>query len=321
MPVQRFPRYELLLRDLQRATPAGHADEEFIKQALIRVGSVNQGINETMRQVANRQKLLAITSQFVADPDLVRQGRVCLMEGVMGKISGGKREVKRKYWLFSDLFCYAKIVPGTGLISSERYLMSVKLRLTGVHIQDLSDEPNLEVPIIDAFEVTSHQQSFIVCAPSQDDKNEWMLAISNATAQEMTREGAADLSRSSMAVSQKMDALPGDVAAPKWEADGARDACPVCETRFSVLVRKQHCRLCGTLACASCTTDRVSVRGWGDDAQRVCRLCFETKAPNHPGITKLQPQTSRGLKGSLQGSMIRINSAISLSRASGARDK
>lgn len=42
MPVQRFPRYELLLRDLLRVTDPQHKDASLLKEALAKVESVNQ---------------------------------------------------------------------------------------------------------------------------------------------------------------------------------------------------------------------------------------------------------------------------------------
>ncbi|UZJ57088.1 hypothetical protein CBS101457_006408 [Exobasidium rhododendri] len=37
----------------------------------------------------------------------------------------------------------------------------------------------------------------------------------------------------------------------KWEEDSTRKICPLCQTPFSLSLRKHHCRLCGRIVCAS----------------------------------------------------------------------
>ncbi|KAL6078366.1 Rho guanine nucleotide exchange factor (GEF) 17 [Balamuthia mandrillaris] len=57
MPVQRLPRYELLLRDILRYTPDDSAEHSKIKNLLGTIQNVNKYVNESKRSQETRQKL------------------------------------------------------------------------------------------------------------------------------------------------------------------------------------------------------------------------------------------------------------------------
>ncbi|PIO67939.1 FYVE zinc finger [Teladorsagia circumcincta] len=59
---------------------------------------------------------------------------------------------------------------------------------------------------------------------------------------------------------------------PRW-SDG--DMCD-CGTRFSITVRKHHCRHCGRLVCAKCSEVTMPIAKYGEEKKvRVCSLCAE----------------------------------------------
>ncbi|KAJ2812384.1 carboxypeptidase Y-deficient [Coemansia furcata] len=71
--------------------------------------------------------------------------------------------------------------------------------------------------------------------------------------------------------SSSSDLVAAEQRAVPWEADDARDACPLCARRFGRLaVRRHHCRLCGRLVCGSCTDG--TPRTCGDCARTVARI-------------------------------------------------
>ncbi|KAJ2909845.1 carboxypeptidase Y-deficient [Coemansia aciculifera] len=65
-----------------------------------------------------------------------------------------------------------------------------------------------------------------------------------------------------------------------WEADDARDACPLCARQFGRLaVRRHHCRVCGRLVCGTCTRQlAIAGAAAGDCELRVCGDCSRTVA-------------------------------------------
>ena len=305
MPVQRFPRYELLLRDLLRATPPEHRDAHLLRTALVKVEAVNAAINRAMQEAANRQKLAEISALFVADPGIRERGgsRRLLKEGVLVKQCQSSR-ANRKFFLFNDLLMYAKIVPGTGLFTSERYLLSEKMPLTRVHLEDRADDEHVDPPVLCSFVIQSGRKAFAVFAESNEDKCDWLLAVSNATAQLMAEEEEAHKHAAQEAKEapgqSRESAAPLDV--PVWQDDTAVAQCPLCAAKFnSILQRKYHCRLCGCVACGPCTEGRVVVAAWGEDQLRVCKPCY---GKERKGVSRVQlPPARRNLTGSLSNLM------------------
>lgn len=66
----------------------------------------------------------------------------------------------------------------------------------------------------------------------------------------------------------------GVTTARYWMPDASCKACTACATPFTLFRRKHHCRFCGRIYCASCSTQKIDGRAFGlDDAVRVCDEC------------------------------------------------
>eukprot|EP01051_Picozoa_sp_SAG22_P008764 SAG22_NODE_688_length_7907_cov_7.557505_7_plen_278_part_00 len=65
-----------------------------------------------------------------------------------------------------------------------------------------------------------------------------------------------------------------------WQRDKDVAACFGCKGAFSgmqaaLLVRRRHhCRVCGRVFCADCTTNQVVLPAYGKAAQRACNACY-----------------------------------------------
>jgi hypothetical protein len=63
----------------------------------------------------------------------------------------------------------------------------------------------------------------------------------------------------------------------RWQQEAGADSCPLCGAGFGMKTRKQHCRLCGVIACKVCT-DEIPNQSDGGAAQRWCVGCKATSA-------------------------------------------
>lgn len=108
-PIQRLPRYELLLRELWKATPAdedGGATKEELRRALDAVSACVGSLNEDLEQAANARDLLAaqtelgMTDLVAPHRSFVRAGRLTVVSSTGHGADLTEHVVKA--FLFSD---------------------------------------------------------------------------------------------------------------------------------------------------------------------------------------------------------------------------
>eukprot|EP00658_Telonema_sp_P-2_P027222 TRINITY_DN2105_c0_g1_i4.p1 TRINITY_DN2105_c0_g1~~TRINITY_DN2105_c0_g1_i4.p1 ORF type:complete len:594 (+),score=75.62 TRINITY_DN2105_c0_g1_i4:119-1900(+) len=76
---------------------------------------------------------------------------------------------------------------------------------------------------------------------------------------------------------QPQGKVPCTVSKAEWATDDSSDCCTGCHARFSFLLRRHHCRLCGGLFCNTCSSKSMyaSIRGSPGkrDQVRACNRC------------------------------------------------
>ena len=109
LPVQRLPRYELLLRDIIKFTGEDHNDFKSLNQALKAVNEMTTVINESKRAMERMEQSLQIQQQFVnLTEDLLLPHRKYLKHGVLMEVERGKNIGHRVLFLFSDILIIAE---------------------------------------------------------------------------------------------------------------------------------------------------------------------------------------------------------------------
>jgi FYVE/RhoGEF/PH domain-containing protein 5/6 len=276
MPIQRIPRYRLLLEELLKNTTPEHPDFESLSKALDSIKHVAIQIDAAIVEHKNRDKLLEIQSSFVGEKvQIIEAGRVFIKEGELGKVC--RKDVqKRNIWLFNDLFLYAKQLP-----PSSRYSKHRAFHLKSVRVKDIPDNGQLYK---NAIQVASEKKSFILLCNTPEEKASWMAEFAKAILDQETRIRVGNSDG------------PATVA-PVWVPDSEAVRCMICGDKFTFTQRRHHCRQCGNVVCSKCSAKKKELPGQGK--KRVCDSCYtkpypDTTAPSPGPNSNANPSPSPG---------------------------
>jgi hypothetical protein len=150
-PVQRIPRYKLLLEDMLKNTEKDHEDYEDLKNSLKLVSEVALFVNETIRDHEMMLQMLSIQRSLVGmKQDILIPGRKFMKRGRVQKICRRNHQ-PRELFLFSDMLIYA-----TPSIIDDHYHFH---RLIPFEFCRLEDFKSTEQFI---FRILSREKSFAV---------------------------------------------------------------------------------------------------------------------------------------------------------------
>jgi len=260
LPVQRIPRYRLLLEDMVKNTKETHPDYAQITESLTAIKEVAVQINESIKKHENRMKIVAIQERInslMSNLNLVEAHRLFIREGQLMKVC--RKAVKpRECYLFNDLFFYASVLPTGGLLIH---------RVIGLSELTVVDIPDTESQKF-AFRIGSIRKSFVLCAETQEEKADWLVDIFNAIGDFKRAKGTLKLDED-LAGPQ----VPAGEA-PVWQPDGDVSHCPLCQVEFSIFVRRHHCRSCGKVVCSNCSQHKL-ILPIDSLKQRVCDTCYD----------------------------------------------
>ncbi|KAG0200036.1 hypothetical protein BGX28_006795 [Mortierella sp. GBA30] len=174
LPVQRIPRYRMLLESLLRHTPQDHPDHRKLQTAFQSMEQTANFVNETIRQHEMFREMVELQSKIsgLSEP-LVKPGRILLKRGNVWKIS--RRKVQpRMIILLSDciLWTSPSINPLEDTLTFHRIVKLESCTVVGVEDPD---------PTKHAFQIISPEKSSEVYVDSPKEKEAWMVAIRKAT--------------------------------------------------------------------------------------------------------------------------------------------
>jgi len=113
MPVQRVPRYVLLLRELRKHTPSSLPGFNTINEALMKTKTIAAHINESKRQMENMSKLIEIQNKISGSmgTTILQPARRLIREGQLQEISskglfGSVKANLRIFFLFNDILLW-----------------------------------------------------------------------------------------------------------------------------------------------------------------------------------------------------------------------
>ncbi len=170
LPIQRLPRYVLLLREARKHTDANSPDMPLLVRALELLESAAAAVNEKQRSNESEKKRLQDLEELNkrlqgAIKDLVTPSRWFICEGgvVLYNISKEKA-IDHRYFLFNDtlILCTAK---------HKKYKLRHSIPLHKARIKDLSDGQNVfGHRMKNAFELHTPLESFLLWTVTPQEK-------------------------------------------------------------------------------------------------------------------------------------------------------
>lgn len=277
-PVQRLPRYQLLLNDYLKKLPSDSCDREDSQKALELVTLAANHSNEAMRKIDKFKRLLELEESISGVVDLVSPTRELLKHGKVFKISARTGDHQERYlFLLSDilLLCSSRTIANR-VISGPPYRLRAKFL---VDTMQVLEGDNLETA--NTFYIRDSKKNIEFYTQSREEKTDWIDALLRAMQELCDRksslktgrgEGDNDLGR----------------RAPNLIKPESISKCMDCGTNFGVIRRKHHCHACGLVVCGKCSNQKVQLIYEDNKSCRVCRHCYEIlsynkSVPSSPG--------------------------------------
>lgn len=110
-PIQRVPRYKLLLEQVLLYTSPADADFKILKESVKQIENTVSHINTCVEDQEVTKMLINIQNSLInRTPNIVKPSRKVIKEGILNKVTRNGTEIKRYCVLTSDIFMYCKIL-------------------------------------------------------------------------------------------------------------------------------------------------------------------------------------------------------------------
>eukprot|EP00824_Muranothrix_gubernata_P019025 TRINITY_DN38545_c0_g1_i1.p1 TRINITY_DN38545_c0_g1~~TRINITY_DN38545_c0_g1_i1.p1 ORF type:complete len:557 (-),score=134.50 TRINITY_DN38545_c0_g1_i1:67-1710(-) len=167
-PVQRIPRYRLLLEDLVKNTPPEHGDFVNIVDSLEAIKQIADFVNERKREAENLMKVVEVKTNLIGyDKNLVEPHRHYVREGIVTHVK--RLNIKERYlFLFNDIL-----------------IVSIRSR-SGYHCKEVIEMMDVNrVAMAPEQGATSHafeivclgDERFLFAASSDEERDLWVQCI------------------------------------------------------------------------------------------------------------------------------------------------
>ncbi|XP_063694594.1 FYVE, RhoGEF and PH domain-containing protein 4-like isoform X2 [Bolinopsis microptera] len=252
-PVQRIPRYRMLLEQYIERLDETSPDYPDVKDSLDKVALAANKANDNITKLENFQLVSQLLSNvsglgLTLEKQETRAPMVYIKHGKIMKMS--RRNIQDRFiFLFSDVILICKI-EGHGKYKCNKKIFVSDLR----SIADNSD-PNMTYP----FELITKKSSFILGGKDEPEKRSWMAAFGRV----MAGGGQATTTASPQRLG---------LVAPVWIPDNGVSMCMSCERTFTTIVRRHHCRACGKVYCSMCSSNKQWL-AFDNKNGRVCDSC------------------------------------------------
>ncbi|XP_040294932.1 FYVE, RhoGEF and PH domain-containing protein 4 isoform X2 [Bufo bufo] len=269
-PVQRIPRYEMLLKDYLRKLPEDSLDRKDAEKSLEIISTAAIHSNTAIRKMESQKKLLMVYEMLGEEEDIVHPSSEFIKEGQILKLAARNTSAQERHlFLFNNMLLYC--VPKFSLVGA-KYSVRTKIGLEGMKVVETQND---DYPY--TFQISGKERTLELQASSEQIKQEWLKALNAAIAEFQQRNETFIIANA-----KKMEEAPQEVPsaelglrAPKWIRDNEVTMCMKCKEQFNALTRRRHhCRACGHVVCWKCSDHKAPLQYDGNKMNKVCKDCY-----------------------------------------------
>uniref|UniRef100_A0A8C8M3U4 FYVE, RhoGEF and PH domain containing 4b n=1 Tax=Oncorhynchus tshawytscha TaxID=74940 RepID=A0A8C8M3U4_ONCTS len=248
-PVQRLPRYEMLLRDYLKRLPDDDSDHSHAEKSLQVISMAATHSNSAIRQSENLKKLLEIY-EMLGEEDVMNPSNEFIREGRILMLAARNSAMERHLFLVRP-----------------RFTVRTRIDLEGMTVQRTTNEHHPHTFQVSGKEMTL-ERTLDLQASSEQDKEDWLKAFQDTI--DVFRQKNETFKSTSKEV--EMEELGR--RAPRWIRDNEVTMCMKCSEPFNALTRwRHHCRACGCVVCWRCSDNKVTLEYDGNKVNKVCLDC------------------------------------------------
>ncbi|XP_034028648.1 faciogenital dysplasia isoform X2 [Thalassophryne amazonica] len=277
-PVQRIPRYELLLKDYLKKLPSDALDRKDAEKALELISTAANHSNAAIRKMEKMHKLLEVYERLGGEEDIVNPANELIKEGHIKKMSAKNGTAQDRYlYLFNSMVLYC--VPKLRLMG-QKFSVRERIDIASMEVQE-----NVKQNLPHTFAIIGKQRSLELQARTAEEKEDWIQVIL-ATIERHKQNSETFNKAFNSSFSRDDDHQPDSPGL--WcntsidsdserlherkssrKKDKEKQTCKGCNESFNFTKRKHHCKCCGAAICAKCS------RTLDIKTSRVCPECFE----------------------------------------------
>uniref|UniRef100_A0A8B9WJI7 FYVE, RhoGEF and PH domain containing 4 n=1 Tax=Bos mutus grunniens TaxID=30521 RepID=A0A8B9WJI7_BOSMU len=285
-PVQRIPRYEMLLKDYLRKLPPDSLDWNDAKKSLEIISTAASHSNSAIRKMENLKKLLEIYEMLGEEEDIVNPSNELIKDGQILKLAARNTSAQERYlFLFNNMLLYC--VPKFSLVGS-KFTVRTRVGIDGMKIIETHNE---EYP--HTFQISGKERTLELQASSEQDKEEWIKALQETIdAFHQRHETFRNAIAKDNEIHSEVSTAELGKRAPKWIRDNEVTMCMKCKESFNALTRRRHhCRACGHVVCWKCSDYKAQLEYDGGKLSKVCKDCYQIIS----GFTDSEEKKRKGI--------------------------
>eukprot|EP01051_Picozoa_sp_SAG22_P015191 SAG22_NODE_1953_length_3264_cov_3.629068_2_plen_481_part_00 len=177
MPIQRIPRYKMLLEEITKATRPEHRDYADLCKAASLVGAVAKGVNSYITEMESKDYIIQLATEVENVPfELVTASRTFVREATLEiKFSGSEESSPYRVILFNDCIIYfSRSAESESKTTSVTHNYEGSLPLArGARVKRLPMMKNWA----HGFALVCNNRSYTLACRSRDELEQWVAAI------------------------------------------------------------------------------------------------------------------------------------------------